>query len=146
MILMDEDEPWAAYARIQRQADSKILSDQAWARDEALDAIIDKIERGQMVSAEQAENLITNRASKHRRRRRSLAQNAQLFPTVVNEDSRLEALCDLGWHQRQCSELEWRILVSIGLGHTYGRIADAEEVPEATVKTWVRRARLRLAA
>ncbi|MCH9052211.1 MAG: hypothetical protein IIA72_14210 [Proteobacteria bacterium] len=143
---MDKDKPWALYARIQRQADSKILSDQAWARDEALDAILDQIEWGRMVSTEQAENLITNRASKHRQRRRSLAQNTQIFHTTVNENSRLEALCDLGRHQRQCSKLEWRILVSIGLGHTYGRIADAEKVPEATVKTWVRRARLRLAA
>ena len=143
---MDEDESWAAYARIQRQADSNILSDQAWARDEALDAILDKIERGEAVSDKQAENLITNRASKYRRRRRSLAQNAQLFPTAINENSRLEALYELGRHQRKCSELEWRIFVSIGLGHTYGRIADAEEVTEATVKTWVRRARLRLAA
>ena len=146
MTLMDENELWVTYTRIQRQADSNILSDRAWAIDEALDAILDEIELGKAVLAEQAENLITNRASKHRRRRRSLAQNAQLFLTAINENSRLEALCDLGRHQRQCSELEWRILVSIGLGHTYGHIAVAEGVPEATVKTWVRRARLRLAA
>jgi len=149
---MDKDDLWAEYARIQRQADSTFLSDHAWARDEALEAILDKVERGQVVSAEQADNLITNRATKHRRRRGSLlrrglslTQNAHLR-VATNRYGRLEALCDLGRHQRQCSEREWRVLVCVGLGLTYNRIADAEKVPEATIKTWVRRARLRLVA
>jgi DNA-directed RNA polymerase specialized sigma24 family protein len=34
----------------------------------------------------------------------------------------------------------------MGLGHAYSDIAAAEQVPKATIKTWVRRARSKLAA
>ena len=55
---MHEDEIWAEYARIQAQADSRVLSDRAWAVDEALEAILDKIQTGQNVSGQQSGNLV----------------------------------------------------------------------------------------
>ena len=140
-------DPWAEYARIQRQANTPIVSDRAWASDETLAVILDRLEQGQVSLPQQVDNLVANRATKHRCRRGSLAKNAQLLsPASVNDGSRLEALCDLERCRRQCSTREWRILVAVGLGHTYDYIANAEVVPEATVKTWVRRVRLRLAA
>ena len=140
-------DPWAEYARIQRQANTPILSDRAWASDETLAAILDRLEQGQVSLPQQVDNLAANRATKHRRRRGSLAKNAQLLSlATANDDSRLEALCDLDRYRRQCTTREWRILIAVGLGHTYGYIASAEAVPEATVKTWVRRVRLKLAA
>ena len=154
---MNDDDLWVVYTRIQRQADSRILSSKAWAIDEALDAILDRIGRGETTSLQQADNLITNRATKHRHRQRSLgetneqlfpalAKNEQLFPAFTNDNNQLDAICDLGRYRQLCSTREWRILVAVGEGHTYSHISSEEGVPEPTVKTWVRRLRLKLAA
>ena len=143
---MNDDDLWVVYARIQRQADSRILSSKAWAIDEALDAILDRIGRGETTSLQQADNLITNRATKHRHRQRSLAKNEQLFPALTNDNNQLDAICDLGRYRQLCSTREWRVLVALGEGHTYSHISSEEGVPEPTVKTWVRRLRLKLAA
>ena len=95
---------WAEYARIQRQSNTYIFSDRAWATDEALDVILDGIEQEQAVLPRQVDNLVANRTTKHRNRRAFLAKNAQiLFLASVNDDSRLEAVCDLDRHRRQCS-------------------------------------------
>ena len=136
---------WAEYLRFQSEIDTRVLSDRYWALDEAADAILDKIERGELVCPRQVDNLIRNRATKHRRRRVSLAVGRHFFPSTANYDIQLEALCDLDRYRRRCSAQEWRFLVAIGLGQIYSRVARAEEVPEATVKTWVRRLRCRLA-
>ena len=143
---MNDDDLWVVYARIQRQADSRILSSKAWAIDEALDAILDRIGRGETTSLQQADNLITNRATKHRHRQRSLAKNEQFFPALTNDNNQLDAICDLGRYRQLCSTREWRVLVAVGEGHTYSHISSEEGVPEPTVKTWVRRLRLKLAA
>lgn len=143
---MNEDDPWADYARIQALADSDHLSGRTWAAEEALGAILDKIEAGQDFSAKQIENLLTNRAATARHRRGLLAKNAHLFDRPVNDDKRLEARLELDRHRRRCTPREWRVLVSAGLGYSYASISNAESAPEATVKTWVRRARNKLAA
>lgn len=144
---MDEDDPWAEYARLQALADSNHLSDRAWAADEALETILDKIERGHAISAQQADNLLTNRGRKQRERRRLMGQHAHLqCDLAANENDTLEARSELAWHNTRCSNREWRLLVSIGQGNSYESIAKAEAVPEATIKTWVRRVRLKLAA
>jgi len=143
---MEEDNSWVEYARVQAQANSCCISDRAWAVDEALDSILDKIEAGQIASTQQSENLLANRARKQRKRRSLLARQAPLMDSSpASESGRLEARSDLAWLKSQCNGQEWKMLVSIGLGHTYLNIAKAKQVPESTIKTRVRRARLHIA-
>lgn len=144
---MDDDDPWAEYARLQQNADSHVLNDKAWAIDEALEAIIDKIEACQPVTRTQIDNLLINRAAKHRRRRTRLANNAFVFDfgIAANQEACLEARRELRECRSGCTVREWSTLVSIGLGHSYHTVANDHGVPEGTVKTWVRRTRLRLA-
>ncbi len=139
---------WAEYARLQQFADSPILNDTAWAVDEALEAFLDRMEAGETVSPLQADNLVTNRTAKHRRRRANLSENALVLAidNAVDEESRLLARCRLLQCLGCCSQRERQVLLSVGFGETYGDIASAHGVPEGTIKTWVRRARLRLAA
>lgn len=142
-----EDDPWAEYARLQKIAGSPTLNDKAWAIDEALDAILDKIETGQPLLRHQADNLVINRAAKFRRRRACLNKNTDvLVASSPSEESRLLARCHLSPCAGNCSIRDWKILVSIGLGETYNDIAEGYGVAEGTIKTWVRRARMRLAA
>ena len=144
---MSDDDLWAEYARLLKLADSDHLSDAAWAVDEALGTILDEIEYRRVVSAQQADNLLTNRARKQRLRRDLLARHVHLLPdSTASEDGRIEARSELARHQARCDGREWRVLTSIGLGETNRAVADAEGVPEATVKTWVRRARMKLVA
>ena len=143
---MNDDDLWAEYTRVQAVAASPRLSNRTQAAEEALSAILDKIERRQSISSQQVEDLLTNRARTLRERRKLLAKHAHLFAVPVNDDRRAEARAELAEHERRCAAREWRVLVSAGLGHTYHHIADAENVPVATIKTWVRRARLKLAA
>ena len=101
------DDPWAEYARLQQFADSSVLNAKAWGLDEALEAILDKIEAGKTVSPRQAENLLTNRAAKHRHRRKILSENALVLAidNVAHEESRVLARCRLSQFIGCCSEL-----------------------------------------
>ena len=143
---MNSYDCWADYAHIQCKADSSTLSPQTWAIDETLDAILDEIERGQAPSRQQIDNLILNRSAKYRRRRILLDRHGESFPTFASNHRRLEARYYLNQCRQHCGELEWDMLLAIGMGYTYGEIAVKEGVPEATIKTRVRRLRLRLEA
>jgi hypothetical protein len=144
---MDNDDPWAAYARIQALADSNYISIQAYAADETLETILDMIELGQAVSPRQADNLLKNRARTQRERRALLALNADLLhPISTSEDARVTARSELASVQGRCSPHEWWLLISAGLGYTCQELAIAGNVPDATIKTRIRRARLKLAA
>ena len=141
---MNDDDPWAEYARIQALADSDSLTGRTWAAEEALGAILDKIETRQEISAKQIDNLLTNRAATVRHRRHLLVRNALLFDQSANKDTRLEARLELDRHRRRCTPREWWVLYASAIGFSYASIGQAEHVPEGTVKTWVRRARLKL--
>jgi len=144
---MRDDGPWADYFRLQRLAESRVLSDQYWAIDEALEVVLDEIDGEHAIAERRTANLLANRAAKHRHRRRLLNQNACLLsPGVVNEHARFEASRELERHRSRCAPREWRVLLMICVGHTYVAVAAFEGVPEATIKTWVRRARMKLAA
>ena len=143
---MNSSDCWDNYAHIQHKADSPTLSPQTWAIDETLDAILDEIERGQAPSRQQIDNLITNRSAKHRHRRVLLDRHGEIFPAFVSNHRRLEARYYLKQCYQHCSEREWDMLLAIDKGYTYGEIAGREGVPEATIKTRVRRLRLRLKA
>ena len=143
---MNSPDCWADYAHIQRKADFPTLSPQTWAIDETLDAILDEIERGKVSSRQQIDNLITNRSTKYRRRRVLLDRHSEVFPVFVSNDRRLEARYYLNQCRQHCTAREWGILLAIDKGCTYREVAVMEGVPEATIKTWVRRLRLRLVA
>ena len=143
---MNSSDCWADYAHIQRKADSPTLSPQTWAIDETLDVILDEIERGKAPSRQQIDNLITNRSTKYRRRGFLLDRNGDVLLNFASNDRRLEARYYLNHCRRLCSAQEWGMLLSIDKGYTYGEIAVKEGVPEATIKTRVRRLRLRLEA
>lgn len=144
---MDKDDKWAEFARIHAKADSPILSDRTWAIDETLEAMLDAIEQEEAISALKVDNLIANRTGKHRRRRASFAKHSpQLTASPANDNDRIQARSALRDSLCRCTDREQRVLTLVGLGHTYREIAKAEGTPEATVKTWVRRARFKLIA
>src|ERR1700758_3846720 len=109
---MHEHDPWAEYARLQRLANARVLSDRYWAIDEALEAILDRIESGRPIAVQQPDNLLANRAAKHRRRRQILVQNVDLLGAAsVSNDACIEAQRELERHSAGCTHREWRVLV-----------------------------------
>jgi DNA-binding NarL/FixJ family response regulator len=159
---MDEDCPWKTYAHLQRIGDSDHLSNLVCAADEALASILDRIQGGEAISPDQADNLLTNRVKTQRARRKLLARHAYLLcpgdlDSFVWNGSEIHigSLPELAAHEARselvrcrdrCSDREMRVLTWVGLGHAYRDVAATEQVPEATIKTWVRRARRKLAA
>jgi DNA-binding NarL/FixJ family response regulator len=143
---MQNADPWAEYARISIQANALRLSDRTAGAEEALNAILTAIEQGVPKTAVEFDILAANRAGKHRRRRRILEANTHLLASTVSDLARIEARFELARVRRVSTQRDWRLLCAIGAGNTFSRIAATEGVPEATVKTWVRRARLKLAA
>lgn len=144
-IAMNESDPWVTYAWIRKLANSNRQSSRARAADEALDTLLDMIERGRPISTQQAKNLLLNRARKQRVRAQILAQHADILSSAAaNDNARLEARSELIRCREHCDDREWRVLVAVALGHTSSSIALTERVPEATIKTWVRRARIKL--
>jgi DNA-directed RNA polymerase specialized sigma24 family protein len=142
---MNEDDLWAEYSRLSEQADSDRLNDMAWATDEALDIVLERIAASRAIAPQTVANLVRNRARKHRRRRAILARNATLFPTTAaNDNARHDALDVLNRSATVLTSLEARLLFGIGEGKTYGELARSEGAPEATIKTWVRRARMKI--
>lgn len=143
----DNDDPWAEVARLQALSGSNRLSDRTWAVEEALNATIDHIARGEPVSRAETENLLTNRRRKMRRRRSLFVVNGSMLiePTVDGRPA-IEARSELHRILGFCTDREWCVLLRIGIGHSCEEIAVLDNVPRATVKTWLRRARLRLAA
>lgn len=141
---MYQESSWAEYARLQTLAGSLYLSAQAQAADLALNTILDRIERREAVSTQQADNLLANRARTIRKQHRLLAQHIYLFDRAVHHNGRLEVCSECAWLKKQCDDREWQVLVLVGLGHTYKEIAKIANVPESTIKTLLRRLRLKL--
>jgi DNA-directed RNA polymerase specialized sigma24 family protein len=103
------------------------------------------VEAGRDIAPEAVANLLRNRTRKHRNRRLILARNAPvLFVGAANDNARHEAADAIRRAAKVLSFLEARLLFGISEGRTYGELARAQGVPAGTVKTWVRRARLKL--
>ena len=141
----NSDDPWAEYARLSEISDSHTLDDRVWAADEALDTLLDRVEANLAVTSSELTNLVNNRARKHRARRVILAKNMVLIPRIAaNEDERQDALDFLRRSAAVLTSLEARLLFAVAEGRSYGELAGREAVPLGTVKTWVRRARLKI--
>lgn len=139
------DDPWAEYARLSKISDSDTVNDRTWGADEALDELLSRIEAEQPVTTSELTNLVNNRARKHRIRRIILAKNTILIPRIAaNEDERQHALHLLRRSATTLTTLESRLLFAVAEGKTYGELARRAAVPVGTMKTWVRRARLKI--
>ncbi len=66
------------------------------------------------------------------------------FTTAANENDRQDAIDVLRRAASVWTSLEHRLLFAIASGETYGALAAKDCVPVSTVKTRVRRARLKI--
>jgi DNA-directed RNA polymerase specialized sigma24 family protein len=144
---MESSDPWAAYARAQKNADHYDVSDHTWAADEAAAEVIDLIARGIQSSEARENNLLTNRAAKFRRRRSIVNLNLiYISQPQSNIEDVISARSELIRVSRKCNPLTLRLLIAIADGASYREAGTELGIPEATAKTRVRRARLQLAA
>ena len=141
----EENDLWAEYVRLSRKADTTQLGDRAWAADDALDEMLDRIETSRSISTAEVDNLIVNRAKKYRNRRLLLSLNSVLFAqTAANENCRQDAIDVIRRSMSVWTSHEAELLFAIARGETYGSLAGKSDTPVATIKTWVRRARLKI--
>jgi DNA-directed RNA polymerase specialized sigma24 family protein len=102
------------------------------------------IETGQPITSVQIEDLISNRAAKYRARRRIIATN--VIETLPQEETSRNASIELRSRLSRCNQRERAILVAVGGGASTKELCRTFAAPAGTVKTWVRRARLKFAA
>ncbi len=89
--------------------------------------------------------MLANRRAKYRNRRRLLLKHSDTRQTRATDPRpALEARQQLREVSAALNETELRILVDLANGFTFAEIAVDMEIPIGTVKTWARRARLRL--
>ena len=152
---MDTDDPWAAYTRLQNMLQSPWISDRTWAVEETANVVLEELARGRELSAIQVENLISNRAAKHRQHRQhDRADAARHFVDFhadaarrfVDQGPSPLAGIELQSRLKRCFPRDQSVLVAIGSGLTTREIALAWAKPEGTIKTWVRRARAQFTA
>jgi DNA-binding NarL/FixJ family response regulator len=142
---MSTNDPWAAYARLQNLLKLAPVSDRSWAIEEAMNVLIETIIEGREVSEIQIEDLVNNRTAKYRRRRQHHYE-ATAAPNFGDAACSLDAGIELRSRLKRCSTRDQSILIAIGRGATTREIALARATPEGTIKTWVRRARIKFAA
>ena len=152
-MIPSPQEPWAVFCDLHSQADSPILNQDAWAVDEALNALLDEIADDQISADPQKvlqrfKTLRSNRAAKHRRRHQilaaayfrdsSMASIVEPFPIVAHREN-LE-------HVRQhVTAAEWSLLCHLAMGHTYQEVAQHTGCIPQNLKPKVSRLRARLA-
>jgi hypothetical protein len=141
---MNADDLWAAYTRLQEILDSTRISDRYWAIEETMNIVLGAIAEDRELSPIQIDNLISNRSAKYRRRRRY--QDEPAAPVFSDGSGSAEASIELRSRLSRCSVRDQSILIAIGHGVTTREMALGYVVPEGTIKTWVRRARLKFAA
>ena len=141
---MNKSDPWAEYARVQKDTNWNFLSDRTEAAEETLDVILEKVRAGQAISGRQVDNLLINRAKKVRHRRSLLARNACLLSRSVDEEQRFVNRMALYQCLRNCDIRSCRMLLLAAIGCDYSCIAARERVSEAAIKTRIHRARLKL--
>ena len=139
---MNADDPWAPYMRLQNMARHASATDRGWALDETLAFLIDEIAAGRQASEAQINNILTNRAAKHRGRRRLMAKMRLPECTVAPAEARLE----IDDRMRRCAPRDQLILMALACGSTVEEVAAKHRGPAGTIKTWAYRARLKFAA
>ena len=141
---MSTNDPWAAYARLQEILKFARVSNRSWAIEETMNVLIEEIAAGREVSELQIENLVNNRSAKYRRRQ----QRHEIATALHFDDGErsLNARIELNSRLKRCSTRDQSILIAIGAGVTTREVALARVAPEGTIKTWVRRARVKFAA
>ena len=141
---MSTNDPWAAYGRLQEMLRLARVSNRSWAIEDTLNVMIEEIAAGSEVSELQIENLLNNRAAKYRRRQQRCETDIALH--FDDGERSLNARIELNSRLKRCSTRDQSILIAIGAGVTTREIALARVAPEGTIKTWVRRARVKFAA
>ncbi|MCP5433069.1 MAG: hypothetical protein H6923_07335 [Alphaproteobacteria bacterium] len=142
---MTEQELWAEYNRLSQLSRFMPATNRAWALDDTLNYILNRIEAGNAAECtlQQIENRIGNAKAKFRKRAR--LQAASIVPEPVTAppaEDRVEVLQRLA----RCSRKERLILVAAGMGHGAEEIARALSAPVGSVKTWTFRARAKFSA
>jgi DNA-binding NarL/FixJ family response regulator len=139
---MNTEDPWALYLRLQSMARHASATDRGWALDEALAFVIEEIAAGRRASDAQIDNILLNRAAKHRRRRRLVVKMPQPGCTI----GPAEACLELADRLQRCAPRDQLILKALASGFTVEEVAAQYRVPTGTIKTWAHRARMKFAA
>lgn len=145
---------WDAYFRAQTISARSAVNSNAWAADEAGDAILDMVEQGAVPSEDgaldrQFQNLLVNRAGKHRRRAAIKAahydhlHSGDRSPPIFDEVAARIRLRELEAMSRPA---DWSLLMRVGMGARVAEIAIALGSTETAIKKRVARAGARIAA
>jgi hypothetical protein len=145
---------WDQYTLLQPSADRRKLDHWAWSADERLEKLLDQILAGTQpaddtVRQTQADNLLANRAGKHRRRRklfdRHVTPNRPLWNDLDPADvaGQTDAV---EWVRHQTTVAEWQILWGLASDQSYGELSDQLDATVGTLKSLASRCRSRLRA
>ena len=149
------EDPWVYFAQLHAKADSTTIDDTYWARDDALDLILNRIAAREPVPSEQQlDTLIGNRRRKHRMRRRIVETG---YFEVAKDHHRdrsdprhteggVGALSDASTAIAKLDAREQQIVLGLAIGHSHHEIAEALNRPVGTIKTWNYRAKRKMAA
>ncbi|MFT4026835.1 MAG: sigma factor-like helix-turn-helix DNA-binding protein [Novosphingobium sp.] len=139
---------WALFARVQRAADHRQISNRYWAADDAADAALSLITATPPTSipdiAGKVQVLLGNRIAKHRRRAISLADHMRSHGTpilVPGVDLQVEARSEIDRIRGAVTPVDWQILEMAAMGETQADIAAELGLAEGTVKNRLSRLR-----
>ena len=150
--MLDACPSWQGFADLHRCADRTILDHKAFAIDDALEGMLDRMRRGQYDTTSGSErrrvkNHLTNRTKIHRHRanlvRTKLAHGAPLYDETRPANSVI-LMEQLGQIRAQTTEVEYESLYHLAAGDAYADIARRRKVPVGTLKAEVSRCRARL--
>jgi DNA-directed RNA polymerase specialized sigma24 family protein len=145
--------PWSDYTQLQEDADRRKLDPKAWSADEKAEAFLDSLLVNTLRSDPNAReawlnNLATNRAKKHRRRRALLRNyhrsHSASVPSTAHSD--LERLETKERILAATTAEEWYALWAFAMGDDYKAVAAARGCSESALKSRVLRCRRRLMA
>jgi ATP/maltotriose-dependent transcriptional regulator MalT len=142
---------WALIARMQRAADHHHINHHYWAADEAADTALDFVYQARPLPvpdiAAKLKVLAGNRKAKHRRRAMRIAEVSLPTADAVLLPSSHDSLCaqqDLDRIRAAVSDVDWRLLEMVALGHSHSEIAEELGLAGGTVKNRLSQLRRRL--
>jgi len=140
---------WNYFESQQERARNSLLSySRRLSSEDKLDFVLSKIEAGQVVEEERAEQLERNRSRKYRRRQGILLTKYLAFSDLFDDGTAAESQAILNerieWVKKHTSEFEWDLLWRIANGSTTAQLSVDLAIKSSTIRSTVSRCRARL--
>ncbi|MEH3098684.1 RNA polymerase sigma factor [Sphingomonas adhaesiva] len=142
---------WALVARMQRAADHHHITHRYWAADDAAGAALELVHHTPRLPipdiAAMLQVLAGNRTAKHRRRAMTLSHVYVPTADALMLPSPHDSLCarqDLDRIRAAVSDIDWRLIEMVALGHSHSEIAEELGLAEGTIKNRLSQLRRRL--